>query len=101
MEPESIGPGFRDQVLTVVRRRPPADWRKSGAGSFNRPSASSPLYHPRLHGNLPVSKLINVLGTRAEDAPLLHAPGHPIRFPARLPISVVGLWVSGASRRSS
>ena len=41
------------------------------------------------------------LGARADEAPLLHAPVHPTRVPARLAFSLVGLWVPGASRRSS
>ena len=49
MEPESKGPGFHDPELTVVRAR-----------SFNRAPASSLLYHFRLHGKLPVAKLIDL-----------------------------------------
>src|SRR6266852_8480036 len=49
----------------------------------------------------PGSGLDDQLGARADEAPLLHAPVHPTRVPARLAFSLVGLWVPGASRRSS
>ena len=47
------------------------------------------------------SGIDNQFGARAERAPLRYATVHRIRAPARLPVSVVGLWVQGASRRSS
>src|SRR5262245_27185056 len=49
----------------------------------------------------PGSGMEDQLGARADEAPLLHAPRHPIRIRAHLPVSVVGPWVPAASRRSS
>ncbi len=60
MEAENIGPEFRGQELTATHRRPLAGWSKSSGGSFNRPPASLPLYHLRLHGKLPVPNLVSV-----------------------------------------